>query len=40
MGSNTQVQFGKALKDQFLFDPEWRNLNNGTPPFPSSHTTR
>ncbi|KAH7362417.1 lolT-1 [Plectosphaerella cucumerina] len=30
MGSNTQVQFGKALKDQFLFDPEWRNLNNGS----------
>jgi len=31
MGS-TQVQFGKALRKQFLFDPEWRNLNNGKPP--------
>ncbi|KAH7007638.1 lolT-1 [Ilyonectria destructans] len=30
MGSSTTVEFGKSLKDQFLFDPDWRNLNNGS----------
>lgn len=29
MGSSTIVEFGKSLKEEFLFDPEWRNLNNG-----------
>lgn len=23
-------EFGQALKTEFPFDPEWRNLNNGT----------
>lgn len=30
MGSSTIVEFGKSLKEEFLFDPEWRNLNNGS----------
>lgn len=24
--------FGKGLRDEFCFDPEWRNMNNGTSP--------
>ncbi|KAH6974498.1 pyridoxal phosphate-dependent transferase [Ilyonectria sp. MPI-CAGE-AT-0026] len=30
MGSSTTIEFGKSLKEQFLFDPDWRNLNNGS----------
>jgi hercynylcysteine S-oxide lyase len=26
--TNTSV-FGSAIKKEFLFDPEWRNLNHG-----------
>lgn len=29
MGSVTEVPFGKPMKEHFLLDPEWRNLNNG-----------
>lgn len=29
MASASPAQFGKSLRDQFLFDQEWLNLNNG-----------
>ncbi|KAH7131458.1 lolT-1 [Dactylonectria estremocensis] len=30
MTSEANVEFGTSLKEHFLFDPTWRNLNNGS----------